>query len=119
MENILSGNPLINLAGQQQKMNQSQNTFRVKRRYLTYTHKHTLMHNECCICGENFLHLSLNIINSFVNIFLGGMMMLCSKTAPKEWTRHGKRNALLMIRCALSSTRNLWRNMLSKGLVVC
>ncbi|GLD46954.1 myotubularin-related protein 2 [Lates japonicus] len=40
MENILSGNPLINLAGQQQQqqqqqqqMNQSQTTFRVKRRW--------------------------------------------------------------------------------------
>uniref|UniRef100_A0A8D3E0W8 CWC15 spliceosome associated protein homolog n=1 Tax=Scophthalmus maximus TaxID=52904 RepID=A0A8D3E0W8_SCOMX len=31
----------------------------------------------------------------------GGMMMLCSKT----------RSALSTIRCALSSTRNLWRNM--------
>uniref|UniRef100_A0A3Q3KFV7 Spliceosome-associated protein CWC15 homolog n=1 Tax=Monopterus albus TaxID=43700 RepID=A0A3Q3KFV7_MONAL len=33
MENILSGNPLINLAGQQQQINQSQTTFRVKRRW--------------------------------------------------------------------------------------
>lgn len=41
MENILSGNPLINLAGQQQQqINQTQNTFRVKRRYLIKTHNH-------------------------------------------------------------------------------
>lgn len=45
MENILSGNPLINLAGQQQQqqqqqLTQSQNTFRVKRRYHTKTHIH-------------------------------------------------------------------------------
>ncbi|CAB1422024.1 unnamed protein product [Pleuronectes platessa] len=33
MENILSGNPLIHLAGQQQPMPQTQNTFRVKRRW--------------------------------------------------------------------------------------
>ncbi|AWP00224.1 Protein CWC15-like A isoform 2 [Scophthalmus maximus] len=33
MENILSGNPLINLAGQQQQATQTQNTFRVKRRW--------------------------------------------------------------------------------------
>ncbi|KAG7516248.1 spliceosome-associated protein CWC15-like [Solea senegalensis] len=33
MENILSGNPLINLAGQQQQAIQSQPTFRVKRRW--------------------------------------------------------------------------------------
>uniref|UniRef100_A0A668AZ84 CWC15 spliceosome associated protein homolog n=1 Tax=Myripristis murdjan TaxID=586833 RepID=A0A668AZ84_9TELE len=32
-------------------------------------------------------------------------------TAPKEWTMHGKRNALSTTRCALSSTRNSWRNM--------
>uniref|UniRef100_A0A8C6NWH1 CWC15 spliceosome associated protein homolog n=1 Tax=Nothobranchius furzeri TaxID=105023 RepID=A0A8C6NWH1_NOTFU len=35
----------------------------------------------------------------------------CSKTAPKEWMRRGKRNVLSTTRCALSSTRNLWRNM--------
>ncbi|XP_060941788.1 protein CWC15 homolog [Limanda limanda] len=33
MENILSGNPLIHLAGQQQPMPVPQNTFRVKRRW--------------------------------------------------------------------------------------
>lgn len=45
MENILSGNPLINLAGQQQQqqMNPTQNTFRVKRRYLTNTRLCTLL----------------------------------------------------------------------------
>lgn len=33
MENILSGNPLINLAGQQQPTTQNQSTFKVKRRW--------------------------------------------------------------------------------------
>lgn len=32
MENILSGNPLINLAGQQQQQTQTQTAFKVKRR---------------------------------------------------------------------------------------
>uniref|UniRef100_A0AAQ5YH91 Spliceosome-associated protein CWC15 homolog n=1 Tax=Amphiprion ocellaris TaxID=80972 RepID=A0AAQ5YH91_AMPOC len=46
-----------------------------------------------------------------------GTTMLCSRTVLKEWTRPGRRNALSMTHCALSSTRNLWRSMLSKGLL--
>uniref|UniRef100_A0A3P9QDY9 CWC15 spliceosome associated protein homolog n=1 Tax=Poecilia reticulata TaxID=8081 RepID=A0A3P9QDY9_POERE len=41
----------------------------------------------------------------------GGMTMWCLKIVPKEWMRHGKRNASSTIRCAQSSTRNLWKNM--------
>uniref|UniRef100_A0A7N9AM05 CWC15 spliceosome associated protein homolog n=1 Tax=Mastacembelus armatus TaxID=205130 RepID=A0A7N9AM05_9TELE len=33
------------------------------------------------------------------------------KTREREWMRHERRNALSMTHCALSSTRNLWRNM--------
>lgn len=113
MENILSGNPLINLAGQQQQqqqqMNQTQNTFRVKRRYLT---TQTFMHNMSDIFEDkSSLHFPQIFNNTFVNVFLGGTTMLCSRIAPKEWMKHGRRNALSMTRCALSSTRNLWRNM--------
>lgn len=94
MENILSGNPLINLAGQQQQqqMTQTQTTFRVKRRYLTNTHMYaqqSAVHKE-----KSSLYVPLTINNSFVIIFLGGTMMLCSRIAPKELTKHGRRNVL-------------------------
>lgn len=107
MENILSGNPLINLAGQQQQMNQAQNTFRVKRRYLTNTH----ILKQFVIAGENISPFFNKLLGlSFCCLIPGGMMMSCSRIAPKEWTKHERRNALSMIRCAQSSTRNLWRN---------
>lgn len=107
MENILSGNPLINLAGQQQQMNQAQNTFRVKRRYLTNTH----ILEQFVTAGENISPFFNNLLGlSFCCLIPGGMMMLCSRIAPKEWTKHERRNALSMTRCAQSSTRNLWRN---------
>lgn len=109
MENILSGNPLINLAGQQQQqqqqqMSQSQNSFRVKRRYHTKTPIHT-----CCIWRNCCIHFQQTI--NTVSLFQGGMMMSCSRIAPKEWTKLERRNVLSMTHCALSSTRNLWRNM--------
>lgn len=76
MENILSGNPLINLAGQQQQ-NQNQNSFRVKRRYVSLIHTVTHSKNtvktqdEVCIWEKDLLNL---ILISFPNIVQGGMM---------------------------------------------
>lgn len=67
MENILSGNPLINLAGQQQ---QNQNSFRVKRRYVSLIHT-VKTQDEVCIWGKGLLNL---ILISFLNIIQGGMM---------------------------------------------
>lgn len=71
MENILSGNPLINLAGQQQQ-NQNQNSFRVKRRYVSLIQSHTVKtQDEVCIWEKDLLNL---ILISFPNIVQGGMM---------------------------------------------
>lgn len=69
MENILSGNPLINLAGQQQQ-NQNQNSFRVKRRYVSLIHT-VKTQDEVCIWEKDLLNL---ILISFLNIIQGGMM---------------------------------------------
>ncbi len=69
MENILSGNPLINLAGQQQQQtNQSQNTFRVKRRYLTKTHVYA--QHECCIWMQKVLFTFFYFFKSTVYLLL-------------------------------------------------